>query len=79
MNSVIEAYEDAVKSAPEQYFVWTTALNNLGVTLSVRYNQSGAMDDLNRAIELITQIIAFTSRDHSSRASCLISLDRHYE
>jgi tetratricopeptide (TPR) repeat protein/CHAT domain-containing protein len=49
-------------------------LNNLGAMLRLRFKRTGAMDDLNRAVEIVDQAVRATPLDHPDRAGQLSSL-----
>lgn len=53
------------------------ALNNLGVHLSVRYKQLGAMKDIDQAIVLGLQVLDHCPEEHSARSSYLNNLAAH--
>jgi hypothetical protein len=43
-------------------------LSNLGVMLGRRFEQTGSMDDLNRAVDIVSSVIDATSQNHSDQA-----------
>jgi len=47
---------------------YTESLNNLGVALQRRYEQTGSMEDLERAIEVLSQATELTSEEHPDYA-----------
>ena len=73
MHGAIETYEEAVKSTLERPVTWIITLN-LTVALSLRHIHSGSLNDLNRAVELASQVVAHTSSHNSRRASRLMNL-----
>jgi Tetratricopeptide repeat len=50
------------------------SLINLGACLGRRFEQTGAMDDLNHALEATDEAVKATPLDHLGRAGCLNNL-----
>ncbi|KAK6502499.1 hypothetical protein TWF506_003080 [Arthrobotrys conoides] len=49
-------------------------LSNFGVMLGTRFDRTGFMDDLNRAVEAADMAVTATPQDHPDRAACLNNL-----
>ncbi|TGJ72367.1 hypothetical protein EYR41_004266 [Orbilia oligospora] len=49
-------------------------LSNFGVMLGTRFNRTGSMDDLNRAVEAVDIAVTATHQDHPDQANRLSNL-----
>ncbi|KAI8649679.1 TPR domain-containing protein [Fusarium keratoplasticum] len=61
----------AVKATPQDHPNRSTYLNNLGNLLGRRFERTGSMDDLNRAIDVADMAVKATPQDHPNRANDL--------
>ena len=66
--------EQAVASTPDDHPDRAMYLNNLGIALQSRFERTGSMDDLDRAITTNEQAVASTPDDHPNRAMYLNNL-----
>jgi methyl coenzyme M reductase subunit C-like uncharacterized protein (methanogenesis marker protein 7) len=55
-------------------YITPHALSNLGAMLGRRFERTGSMDDLNRAVEVTNMAVDATPQDHPDRAACLNNL-----
>jgi tetratricopeptide (TPR) repeat protein len=69
----------ATKATPDDHANLLALLHNLGSSLESRYNRTGAMDDLNKAIQVAHQAIKATPDDHPKLAGWLNTLGNHLE
>ncbi|RYP53061.1 hypothetical protein DL770_011005 [Monosporascus sp. CRB-9-2] len=64
----------AVNATPQDHPDRAGRLNNLGNQLGRRFERTGSMDDLNRAIDVADMAIDATPQDHPDRAAYLNNL-----
>ena len=75
--------EQAVESTPDDHPNRVAWLNNLGNALQSRFERTGSMEDLERAIVTKEQAVESVPDGHPDRATCLnnlgIALQRRFE
>jgi len=74
LNRAITLQEKAIQSTPENHPILTNQLNNLGSSLSTRFNQMRNLEDLNRAITLQEKAVQSTPENHPDLPSWLCNL-----
>src|SRR5438046_2411473 len=74
LDAAVEAMEKAVKSTPLNHPDRSACLNNLGVILRSRFEQTELMTDLNAAVKANWDAVKSTPYGHSDRAMYLNSL-----
>ncbi|KAK6495590.1 hypothetical protein TWF481_002638 [Arthrobotrys musiformis] len=60
-------------------YITPRILKNLAVMLGTRFNRTGSMDDLDRAVEVANMAVDATSQDHPDRAGRLNNLGYYLE
>ncbi|KAK6356066.1 hypothetical protein TWF718_000440 [Orbilia javanica] len=63
-----------VNATPQNHPNRAGRLNNLGSRLGTRFDRTGSINDLNRAVEAADMAINATPQDHPNRAACLNNL-----
>ena len=58
----------------EGNYITIVILNNYRVMIGLRFQRIGLIDDLNRVVDLASQVVDITPRDYPNRATYLNSL-----
>lgn len=74
MELAISKAELAVSATPEDHSDRARRLNNLGIMLFYRYNQTGNMDDLDTANSRLELAVSITPKEHPDQAERLGNL-----
>ncbi|KAJ7135825.1 CHAT domain-containing protein [Mycena epipterygia] len=78
LNQAVCAYDDAVQDQPMdggyQDTLGQTLLNNLGISLRVRFQQLGDFEDLTKSVSLAEYALYLTPERHTKRPGMLNSL-----
>ncbi|KAK4097643.1 hypothetical protein N658DRAFT_269779 [Parathielavia hyrcaniae] len=61
-------------TTPQDHPDRAALLNNLGNCLGTRFERTGSMDDLNRAVDVADKAVDATPQDHPDRAALLTNL-----
>jgi hypothetical protein len=74
MNKSVSVFEEAVRLTADGHPDKSSRLNNLGISLSRRFERLGDLSDMNKSVSVMEEAVRLTADGHPDKPSRLNNL-----